>query len=78
MAKKKKRITSTRDVVRGFRIMCRLSREDLAEKIGVTYHAVGSWETGMREPSFSSLNAVGKQFGPFEELFWDAIKMADR
>lgn len=64
------------DVLRAFRIMCSMSREELASKIGVTYHAVRSWETGRREPRLSMLKAIGKQFGTVEDLFWQSIKRA--
>jgi DNA-binding XRE family transcriptional regulator len=76
MGKKKKKV-SEGDVLRGFRVLCRMSREDLAEKIGVTYHAVGSWETGKREPRISMLKSIGKQFGEYEDLFWQTLKKAE-
>ncbi|KJS23119.1 MAG: hypothetical protein VR72_02835 [Clostridiaceae bacterium BRH_c20a] len=39
-----------------------ISRDDLAKKIGVTYHAMSKYEISEREPDFELLNKLAKFF----------------
>lgn len=65
------------DVVRGFRCMCRMGREELADRVGVSLHAVASWETNKRGMSLTMAKTIGKEFGIYEDQFWACLQMTE-
>jgi len=65
------------DIVRGFRTMCGMKRTDLADRIGVTVHALGSWENNRTEMRVSVVKDIMEIFGPYGDLFWECLKHSE-
>lgn len=51
------------EVVRSLREQKQLSRKELAERVGVSQHAIRYIERGERAPSMESINLIGEALG---------------
>lgn len=51
------------EVLRDYRVRCKMTQEFVAESLGVSRQAVSKWETGTADPSTSNLLALAKLFG---------------
>lgn len=51
------------DRLKGLRKENKLERDQLANKIGVSYFAIAKWETGDRHPDYEMLKRVADFFG---------------
>lgn len=66
------------EVLKSHRIRCQMTREFVAESLGVSRQAVSKWETGAEAPSTSNLLALAKLFGvPAEELLREMEREKD-
>jgi DNA-binding XRE family transcriptional regulator len=63
------------DVLRGFRVLCGMTREELADKLGASRHAIGSWEGNRTALKLSVVRKIAAVFAPFDDLFWEAMKI---
>ena len=60
---------SLSEMLRENRARCKMTREFVAESIGVSRQAVSKWEKGTSEPNTSNLMALAKLYGiPAEDL----------
>ncbi len=56
--------------IRAFRLHNKLTQEQLAEKLGVTFQAVSKWETNANTPDISLLPGIAKALGVMiDDLF---------
>ena len=51
------------EVLKEHRVRCTMTKEFVAESLGVSRQAVSKWETGTADPSTSNLLALAKLFG---------------
>lgn len=51
------------EVLRDYRVRCKMTQEFVAESLGVSRQAVSKWETGTADPTTSNLLALAKLFG---------------
>ena len=51
------------EVLKEYRVRCKMTQEFVAESLGVSRQAVSKWETGTADPSTSNLLALAKLFG---------------
>ena len=59
--------------IRTLRQNMKLTQEQLAEKLGVTFQAVSKWETNSNTPDISLLPSIAKALGCFiDDLFSDS------
>ena len=57
------------EVIKKYRVECKMTQEFVAETIGVSRQAVSKWEKGDSDPSTSNLFALAKLYGiSVEEL----------
>ena len=62
--------------IRVFRLQNKLTQEQLAEKLGVTFQAVSKWETNANTPDISLLPGIAKALGVMiDDLFSDKSKV---
>lgn len=60
---------SLSEMLKENRTRCKMTREFVAESIGVSRQAVSKWEKGTSEPNTSNLMALAKLYGiPAEDL----------
>ena len=58
--------------IRALRLRNKLTQEQLAEKLGVTFQAVSKWETNANTPDIALLPAIAKSLGVMiDDLFSD-------
>lgn len=58
--------------IRAFRLRNKLTQEQLAEKLGVTFQAVSKWETNANTPDIALLPEIAKSLGiMIDDLFSD-------
>ena len=51
------------EVLKQHRVDCKMTQEFVAETLGVSRQAVSKWESGVSDPSTTSLMALAKLFG---------------
>ena len=51
------------EVLKEYRVRCKMTQEFVAESLGISRQAVSKWETGTADPSTSNLLALAKLFG---------------
>ena len=49
--------------IKELRLSLKMSRRDFAEKVGVCYESVRSWEDGRRQPSSPAIKLMRKMRG---------------
>lgn len=57
--------------IKELRIKKRLTQQELADKIGVSYTTISLYESGSRKPSFKALNKLAKVFEVNEAYFFE-------
>ncbi len=50
------------EVLKAYRMQCKMTQEFVAESIGVSRQAVSKWESGTSDPSTSNLFALAKLY----------------
>ena len=64
--------------LRALRMRCALTQAQLAARTGVSQSTVAAWESGMRRPPLSRMQALGGALGvPAGQLFSDAPDVRD-
>jgi len=51
------------EVIKKYRVACKMTQEFVAETLGVSRQAVSKWESGISVPSTTNLMALAKIFG---------------
>ena len=62
------------EVIKDHRPRCGMTREFVAEQLGVSRQAVSKWENGTSEPTTSNLLALAKLFGVSAEELLQSIE----
>lgn len=64
---KKKNARSLGELLKEYRVNCKMTQEFVAETLGVSRQAVSKWENGSSDPSTSNLMALAKLYGTTAE-----------
>ena len=51
------------ELLKEYRVQCKMTQEFVAERLGVSRQAVSKWESGASDPSMSNLIALAKLYG---------------
>lgn len=51
------------EVIKKYRVGCKMTQEFVAETLGVSRQAVSKWESGISDPNTTNLMALAKLFG---------------
>lgn len=62
----------TKDIIIELRKQCKLSQDEMAEKLFVTRQAVSRWETGETVPSTETIKLISKEFGVSTDILLGA------
>ncbi|QSX09491.1 helix-turn-helix transcriptional regulator [Alkalibacter rhizosphaerae] len=63
------------EIIKKYRMECKMTQEFVAETLGVSRQAVSKWESGVSDPSTSNLIALAKLLGVAPE---DLLKETQR
>ena len=63
------------EVLKEYRVRCKMTQEFVAESLGVSRQAVSKWESGQSDPSTTNLLALAKLFGVSAE---ELLRQVDR
>lgn len=55
------------ELLKNYRVNCKMTQEFVAETLGVSRQAVSKWENGNSDPSTSNLMALAKLYGTSAE-----------
>ena len=50
------------EILKDYRVECKMTQEFVAERLGVSRQAVSKWESGASDPSMSNLIALAKLY----------------
>ena len=64
---KRKNARSLGELLKEYRVRCKMTQEFVAETLGVSRQAVSKWENGSSDPSTSNLMALAKLYGTTAE-----------
>ena len=64
---KAKTAKSLGELLKSYRINCKMTQEFVAETLGVSRQAVSKWENGSSDPSTANLMALAKLYGTTAE-----------
>mgnify|MGYP001623051867 CR=1 FL=1 len=62
------------EVIKKYRVECKMTQEFVAETLGVSRQAVSKWESGISDPSTTNLMALAKLFGVTVEDMLKEVK----
>ena len=51
------------EILKEYRVKCKMTQEFVAERLGISRQAVSKWESGACDPSMSNLIALAKLYG---------------
>lgn len=62
------------EILKEYRVKCKMTQEFVAERLGVSRQAVSKWESGASDPSMSNLIALAKLYGVAIEDILSQVK----
>ena len=71
---KRKNAQSLGELLKEYRVNCKMTQEFVAETLGVSRQAVSKWENGSSDPSTSNLMALAKLYGTTAEKLLSEIQ----
>lgn len=71
---KRNNARSLGELLKEYRVNCKMTQEFVAETLGVSRQAVSKWENGSSDPSTSNLMALAKLYGTTAEKLLSEIQ----